>query len=480
MYINIIISMKVLFSTVPNIKKRRVVDYPPVYPPLGLMYICSQIKNKLPEVDICLIDGLKIGIKAFWNRLKKENPDIIGLSFTTLNSADAFQISKQIKSEFPNSLLIAGGPHTSFLPKETLQRGTFDIGIIGEGELTMLDIIMNFYNNKIKKIKTISGIAFRKKNKIIFTKNRRFITNLDSIPFPERDEIKITDYPGFYYSKSKPDTSFLSIRGCPYDCVFCANPWKIGKPRVRLRSPSNIAEELKELAYKYKIKEVYDWSDEFNINTDWTLNVCKQIQKEKLDISFKAQFRVDKITSELAKNLNKTGFWLALVGIESANPRTLRGIEKHITINQITKACEKLKKYDIKVLGYFIGFNIWEKNGKLMFENVEKTRNTLKFIKKLSKNRLIDYFSFSIATPYPGSKLYTITKKHNLISENFEEYTSHEPVISLPGISKEEILRVKKEAVRLQAKDFIKSGGFNFKLIKFYAEKFYEVMRLSL
>lgn len=468
--------MKVLLATAPNIKKRGIVEYPPIYPPLGLMYISSQIKNKLPQVEVCLIDGLKIGFETFWNKLKKENPDIIGLSFNTLNSVDAFHISEKIKAEFPDSLLIAGGTHTSFLPVNTLQKGAFDIGIIGEGELTMIDIITNFHNNKFKKI---DGIVFRKGNQILLTKQRQFIKNLDSIPFPDRDEIKITTYPGFYYSKSKPDTSFLSTRGCPYECVFCANPWRTGKPRVRLRSPTNIVEELKELKYKYKIKEVFDWADEFNINSKWAIDVCKQIINEKLDIPLKAQFRAN-ITKELAKNLSQSGFWLALVGIESANQKTLNGICKNIRINEIIKTCKNLKKHGIKVFGYFMGFNVWEDNKKLFFEGLHETENTIKFIRKLLHLKLIDYFSFSFATPYPGSKLYEIANKFNLISDiNIENYTSHEPILSLPGISKREMLNLKKDAVTLQAKTALTGNELNINLFKFYTKKFIEILKLN-
>jgi len=116
--------------------------------------------------------------------------------------------------------------------------------------------------------------------------------------------------------------------------------------------------------------------------------ICEEIKRRKLGISWKTQVRAHPLPEELIKAMADAGCWYVHLGIESGNPEVLKGVKKHITLEQITDACKKLKKYGIKVHGLFMLFNVWQEDGELKFEDVDMTRNTLSFAEKLVDGKL--------------------------------------------------------------------------------------------
>jgi radical SAM superfamily enzyme YgiQ (UPF0313 family) len=162
------------------------------------------------------------------------------------------------------------------------------------------------------------------------------------------------------------------------------------------------------------------------------------------------------------------------MGIESGNQETLDGVGKMINLKMVERGLKKLKEFNINTVGLFMGFNVWEKDGKLFYEDYKKTLNTIKFIKTLLKKKLLDSFSFTLTIPFPGSKLYETAIKFNLIIENnFEKWNqSSYFVMRLPGVRKEDIEKIKAFATYLQAKSMLSfKRSINPRLIKLYFQK---------
>ncbi len=466
---------KILLATAPSaVDRGGVTAYPPIYPPLGILYLAALIRARLPDWEVRVIDGQKSGLKRFLSEARSFSPDAIGLSFQSLFSGDAFAVSRMLKDDLPGAVLIAGGTHPSYLPRETLSKGEFDYAVMGEAEQTFPALLAEI-SKPVPRLGGIDGLAWKDgKGAVRINRPREFIKNLDLLPFPARDLMDIRSYPGYYYALRKPETSIMSSRGCPYKCTFCSKTWDSGNPVYRPRSAGNVADEIEILAKEYKIREIYDWCDEFNLVPKKAVEMLREIRSRNLDVALKSQFRADLMTEELAREMKAAGFWLANVGMESGNPATLRGIRKQVTVRQIISACRKLKRNGVKVLGFFMGFNVWEERGRLRYEGVAESHSTLRFIGKLLDEKLIDYFTFSIPTPYPASELYLIAKRHCLHLYSDDDYrrsTSHEPVLRLPGITEAEILRVKKEAMSLQGRALLSGGNFNPGMAAFYARK---------
>jgi anaerobic magnesium-protoporphyrin IX monomethyl ester cyclase len=475
--------MKILLLNAPPLKTFGITGQ--IYPPLGILYLASYVREKYNNVQIQAIDGYKENNSELINKIIKYSPDILGVSFTTQAATGAYKLINEIKQRNPKIFIVIGGPHTSALPEDCLKNSVADIAVIGEGEETFLEIVKKV-DSSSKNIKCIAGTAVIDNGQFRKNPMRPLIEDLDTIPFPARDLIDITRYPGYMYKKYNRDTDIISARGCPFNCTYCSNPvWKLQKPWYRLRSAKNVADEIESIIKNYGIREIFDETDEFNGSKKWAKEVCDEIINRKLDIVWKAQMRVDNIDSELVDKLKLSGFWMALLGLESANDRTLEGINKKQTVKQINDALNLFKNTKIKCFGLFMAFNVWEENGKLCYENRDDSLRTLEFIKQLVKDKKIQLFGWSMTTPYPGSELYNIAKRHNLIDakciENWEYFDSGSNfIMKLPRLTNADWSYVINAGKRLQAKLLFTSGTFNFRALPLYINKAYYLVKRNL
>ena len=472
--------MKILLLNAPPLKMFGITGQ--IYPPLGILYLASYVREKHNDVEIKAIDGYKEKSQELINKIVKYSPDILGVSFTTQAASGAYKLINEIKEINPKIFIVIGGPHTSSLPEDCLKNSAADIAVIGEGEETFLEIVERIADSS-NDMNNIAGTAVMENGQ--FKKNplRPLIEDLDTIPFPARDLIDITKYPGYMYKKFDSDTDIISARGCPFNCTYCSNPvWKLQKPWYRLRSPKNVVDEIESIIRDYGIREIFDETDEFNGNKKWAKEVCDEIINRGLDIAWKAQMRVDNIDSELVSNLKDSGFWMGLFGLESANDKTLEGINKKQTVAQINQALDLFKDSQIKCFGLFMAFNVWEKDGKLCYENKDDSMRTLSFIKQLIKEKKLHLFGWSMTTPYPGSELYNIAKRHNIIDkksidhwENFDSGSNF--IMKLSGVTASDWSQVINAGKRLQAKLLFTSGTFNFRALPLYFKKAYYVIK---
>ncbi|MBE7415264.1 MAG: hypothetical protein HS130_08560 [Deltaproteobacteria bacterium] len=171
---------------------------------------------------------------------------------------------------------------------------------------------------------------------------------------------------------------------------------------------------------------------------------------------------------------------MGLFGLESANQRTLTGIRKKQTVEQMNKALGIMKETGLKCFGLFMAFNVWEENGKLCFEDREDSLRTLAYLKGLLRDKKLHLFGWSMTTPYPGSELYRVAVKHNLIDKEYAgkwEYfdSGSNFLMKLPGVSEKDWLHVMNAGKRLQAMSLFRSGTFNLRAMPLYLKKAYYV-----
>lgn len=306
---------------------------------------------------------------------------------------------------------------------------------------------------------------------------RPLLKDLDTLPLPARDLIDLSVYPGMYYKQEKTETYLTSSRGCPYNCVYCSNPvWKYNKPWYRLRSPQKVVDEIEHIVNDLGIREIYDQTDEFNGNLKWAKEVCDEIVRRDLKVKMKAQLRSDRVDQELAEKMAAAGFWLTLFGVESGNAGTLRGIDKRTTPEMNRRALSLMKSAGIKTFALLMAFNVWEEEGRLCFEGKDETLRTLDYARELIDDGLLDLISWSLTTPYPGSKLYDIAIQHHLIRTEllgqWEHWDSSERmVMRLPDITEKDWIKIQNQGKKLQFFLLLKSGTFSLKSFPLYAKR---------
>jgi radical SAM superfamily enzyme YgiQ (UPF0313 family) len=263
--------------------------------------------------------------------------------------------------------------------------------------------------------------------------------------------------------RSQPQTYVVVSRGCPFDCGFCSNPiWKESKPWVRLRGPQAIAEEVESL-YQRGIREIYLSADEFNVNFEWPVKVALALQNlGHSDLFFQCNVRADKVNEELAREFKKMNLWMVHIGVESGNQRTIDGLKKRIELDQVVNACRIFQAQGIKVFGFFMLYHAWEEEGELVFESPVEVNETFEFARHLLHEGLINYMSWQVATPYPGSRLWGTALKFGLLLDTHRFGDVREQAMNLPGVSRKDIRRSLRKGYVIKTWYALKSGNIGW------------------
>jgi len=245
--------------------------------------------------------------------------------------------------------------------------------------------------------------------------------------------------------------------------------WRAAKPFVRMRSPENITREVNWL-YQLGIREIKIVSDEINVTLPWAKEVCRAIADlGHEDLFFQSNLRADKIDDELAYLFKRMNMWLVHLGVESANDRVLRGIEKKITVAETERCLKFLKKHKVRVLLFMMAFQLWEENGELQFEKPKEIRHSLWWVWKQFILRRMHYMTWSIATPMPGAPLQEIVDRHGLKSseqvlDNWNRNKDYLGIdLSSLGISEKTKMRLLRSGILSKAFFMMVSGHFDWR-----------------
>ena len=404
-------------------------------PPLGLAYIASILEHSGYKVRIIDSPTLNLDLKRVVLEVKMFKPDIVGLTALTPTVYNAYKIAKYVKAIDRSIPIVIGGPHATFMYKEVLNESlNIDVVVVGEGEyifLELLDVIGKYGLNS-NFLKSIRGIAFRGNGNIYFTGYRGLITNLDSLPPPARHLLPMDRYTVF--DKPVRVAHVIASRGCPYGCIYCSTSYFMGR-FYRIRSVNSVLDEIEDLVYRYRVRNIVFVDDELTIIRKWVINFLKGLRERGLDICFTCGSRVDHVDRELISKMYSQGCSIIYFGVESANQKTLDRIGKKITIQQIVNAFKLIREVKGESAGSFILGLPWE--------TIEDMRRTIAFALKLNPS----YAQFTVATPYPGTPLYELTLRDNLIEDrDWSHYTTLIPVIKGYSFTREQVSKLLVQA----------------------------------
>jgi len=151
--------------------------------PAGLVYIATYLQQHLKDdFEVKIIEQNYVDVEK---KLKEGKFDLIGISAMTVHYGAALRLSRWIKQNMPAPVVI-GGVHISTLPGSF--ENCFDIGVIGEGEASMLEIVRAYLGKKAvgkEELLKIKGLIFFDGGHLVTTEERPLIEDLDSIPLPD-------------------------------------------------------------------------------------------------------------------------------------------------------------------------------------------------------------------------------------------------------------------------------------------------------
>jgi radical SAM superfamily enzyme YgiQ (UPF0313 family) len=315
-------------------------------------------------------------------------PDLVGITSMSHVYYGARLLAQRIKAAI-GCPVVMGGPHPSIFKEALLEEPSIDFVVYGEGEDTLVELAQALEGER--SLDGIAGICWRRQKQPVQNPPRAAIANLDALPFPARHLLRLEDYP-----LRAPDGSlmatFITSRGCPYDCSFCYKGL-FGRT-YRQRSVANVIQEMKEVMQSYQIRNFYFIDDIFTLNQKWLNDFTQSIIREGLDIRWKCLARVDRVNPHVLRQMWQAGCREVHYGIESGDEGILRNISKSLSLSQVREAVASTRQAGMLVKGYF------------MLGLPEDTEETIHKTVDLAGKLGLDEAMFSLTTPFPGTRLW--------------------------------------------------------------------------
>ncbi len=399
------------------------------YPSLGLGYIAGALLQAGYEIDYYDMNAEGTDYIAFKNYITRIAPDIVGITCNIGTYSTTKKIAHIIKVLSPTCKVILGGMILSDYSNDVMANRDFDIGVIGEGEKTIVELIRAIEQGR--SFESISGIVFRDEDSLKWTSSRPIEDNIDAIPFPAWHLMPIHKY-GSDTSSRKNKIIMISSRGCPYNCLFC-----IKNAKWRTRSPGNIVDEMEYLHNEHLIDEFYFIDSTFTVQKERVIAICKEIIKRKLKIVWQCETRLDCINPYMLHWMRMSGCIKILCGIESGDDRILKIIRKGITVKQIKQSIRWIKDARIEVFGSFIIG--WPG------DTLSSIRKTIQFARDLD----LEYAYFGIATPGPCTDMMELALKNGYFkSDPWKSYIDGSnpympfPVLETREYNKDDLVKI--------------------------------------
>ncbi|MBU4331851.1 B12-binding domain-containing radical SAM protein [Patescibacteria group bacterium] len=421
-------------------------------PPLGLAWIAGVLRGE--GFNVSIIDAVheELSVNQIIERLKKEGPDLVGLSIGTQNRFLSFETATEIKKNFPEIKIIAGGPHVTLAADDTLKNiKAIDIIIRGEAEKSFLNLVKILEAGG--ELKSVRGISFRDDvGEVVHNKSAEFVEDLDSLPLPARDLLPpIEEYGQTIPLTNRSCTTVITSRGCPYNCVFCSTARQWGH-KIRYRSAKNVVDEIEYLLDNYKLDGVGFFDDVFTMDRQRVLDICDEILKRNLKVSWWCEARANTVDFKMLKKMKEAGCEYISMAIESGSDKILKNIKKVITVEQGIAAAKMIKEAGIKLKVFFI-------HG-LPGETYEDIKKTVYLSRYLYYNIGVEETTQSLAVIYPGTQLEIMAKEMGTLhsdfswSKPFEEERHHpplnfckyQPIFEQPDLSYEDIFKFVRRA----------------------------------
>ena len=441
--------------------------------PLGVLYIAGLLRDNGHDVMVTsMLDKRYEGKISLSDDVMEA--DIHMLGFCTPQFGEALEIAAYIKDRRPEALVVAGGPHPSYEPRETKEAGRqdvyhykgplrerrdyravdgrqlFDTVIVMEGEVAVLQMLTDWDAGKLQPY---------------YYGDKADAMDLDAIPFPAWDLLPDDHIYNdgvavmkkrYIESNKRPGTwpvmSMIGTRGCPYKCTYCSTPWIGQKPRYR--SPQNIISEMKQVmdrgVHMFKFQD-----DTYTLHKTKLRELAEAVYAEFGPDSFAARIhtRVNTMNDHVAESLKMLNAKVTCFGIESGSQKVLDANQKNTTVKQNTEALINAKKHGFYTIAFLVT--------GLAGETIETWRETEEWL--LSVKPYLDSCNLAVGIPYPGSRFWTHPQESgiDIIDYNYDDqwivgFAARDEILVRPhGCTVDEMFKVKREAF-----DFLVAHGW--------------------
>lgn len=397
--------------------------------------------------------GHATGLKVYDRPVEREqlisdvkafSPDMVAFSAATNQYKYARKYSSWIveathASRPQKPIMVVGGVHPTLDPEGVIQHPAWDFLVIGEADLAFSELTQAIQADRDPS--SIGNVWGRKGGEIFRNAVRPLVTDLDSLPFPDRE---VFDREHLLRGE-RGAMSLLAGRGCPYGCAYCCNPafqrlYRGGGKWVRRRSAENILAEIKSLADSYPIKFLYFDDDVFTLDREWTLDFVARY-KSSFKFPFRVNVRVETADREMLAALKDAGCDMIQVGVEHGDEefrrKALRRPMSNAQIENIFRWADEvgLRTWSFNIIG-FPG------------ETPELARATIELNKRIRP----DHLQVAVFNPYPGTPLYDESVEKGYFSKDDDPsdgFFNPESGLNLPTFPRDQLNLMRHELVAL-------------------------------
>ena len=417
------------------------------YYPWQLAYLSGLLKART-EHNVKFVDGclLRMSKHPYYELIKDLNPDVLIMESASRVIKDNLELALAIKKNCGTRLIFAGA-HATVFPEDLIRAGVDNV-CIGEYEYSVLELIESGFKENVPGV---------------FPNKRRALLDINSLPWPEDDDVRRIDYgmPG------EPSSDYLEIqmyasRGCPGNCNFCvARHVYYDCPNWRCRNVDDIVNEIAYLKNKYpELEGVFFDEEAHNGSKEFILRLSKAIVASGLNgLRYEAMCDVRFLDEQVLKAMKEAGYYKIRFGIETASVPVMERIHKKISLTHIREMLGLAKSFGMKTYGTF--------TFGALGSTYQDDLKTIDLMKELIEKSLLDGLQLSICTPQPGTPFYLESMENGFLRDgiSFSDYDGGSTaVVDYPGYSHKQIQNIKQKALiirdHLYLKNKIEKGCF--------------------
>jgi anaerobic magnesium-protoporphyrin IX monomethyl ester cyclase len=374
------------------------------YAPLGLLYLSAYLKSRGHAVEVY---DSTFGERGELVGLLERAPGVLGIYTNLMTRPSVLRIMSAAKA--CGWQVILGGPESANYAEEYLGAGA-DVVVIGEGELTLEELLLALPHSGTQALAHVRGIVFRDASgAVVRTPERAKIADLDTLPLPDRASIDLARYVDVWRRHhGSGSVNLITARGCPYKCTWCSHA--VYGYSHRRRSPAGVAQEVAGIVEAYRPDQLWYADDVFTISHPWLNSYAAELKARGLRLPFETITRADRLQSEAAAaTLAELGCYRIWIGSESGSQRILDAMQRDVTLAEVHRAVQLAQRHGIQV-GMFL---MWGYEG----EELEDIAATVELVRSTNP----DIFLTTVSYPIKGTPYFTRVQERVRLSLNWAD-----------------------------------------------------------